>query len=335
MPTSSKRQSDPLSVLIVGCGQIAGGYDRPDDEAIKTHAKAYLRQGGFRLAACVDPDLDRARDFARIWGISQAYTRLEEAAGQRYDVVSLCSPADAHAQQLDMLLDWDVGLVFCEKPLTDDLSRSRQLVEAYRAKGRPLVVNYQRRWEPCVRAMKAEIAAGEWGRLLTAHGLYTKGIYANGSHLIDLLQYLLGPVEPVMVTGSRIDHLPEDPTLSGLLIESGRAPITLSIGDHRCFTLFELDLLFERGRVTFADSGWTIGRRHIIDDPRYRGYRILEPLVPQASAMGQAFSAAVADIHAALTQDGELPSTGATALATHETCHRLHEMAAQSERIDR
>ena len=48
-------------VLIVGCGNIAGGFDheQPGTDTPFTHAGAYCRHGGFALAACVEPDAER------------------------------------------------------------------------------------------------------------------------------------------------------------------------------------------------------------------------------------------------------------------------------------
>ena len=333
MPMSNKKRSEAFSVLLVGCGQIAGGYDQPGGNAIKTHAKAYLHHGGFRLAGCVDPDVEKARDFARRWQVDEAFPDLEAAAGAAYDVVSICSPLVAHAGQLQALLDWDVRLVFCEKPLTIDTALSQEIVDTYRARNRPLAVNYQRRWDPSVRKVKADIASGRWGRLLSAHGIYTKGIYANGSHLIDLLHTLIGPLEPIMVTEQRIDYLPDDPTLGGILRTEDHRLVVLSIGDSRCFTIFELDLLFEQGRITFGDSGWTLCERRVTPDPRYERYFILEPQIIRPSTMDRAMSAAVANLYEFLAGERELVSTGETALVSQLTCQRLHALASTTQSL--
>ena len=47
----------PLSVLIVGCGRIAGGFDekRAPEEFALSHAGAYSKRTDVVLAACVDP----------------------------------------------------------------------------------------------------------------------------------------------------------------------------------------------------------------------------------------------------------------------------------------
>lgn len=328
MSTSSTATPRPLSVLIVGCGNIAGGWDAGrQDDIVRTHAKAYQRHGGFRLAGCVDPDLDRRLAFQARWGVDASFSELAEVAERAYDVVSICSPAEMHAVHLRQALAMDVGLVFCEKPLTSNISSSRQMVAAYAARRRPLAVNYIRRWDSEVQALKAEIESGAWGRLLAARGLYTKGIFANGSHLVDLLHFLFGPLAPVSVSDLVDDSLPDDPTLSASLRTPAGALVTLTAGDRRCYTVFELDLLFEKGRVSFAESGFKVCRRRVVDDARFDGYRVLEPAEWRDTGLDSAILAAVGNIHAALAGDAPLASTGETALLAHETCAALVRMA--------
>ena len=323
MPMSSTATSE-LSVLIVGCGQIAGGYDAAlDDALVRTHAKALTRHGGFRLAACVDPDDDRRRAFRQRWGVGEDFSGLDQVAGRRFDLACLCSPPQFHAAQLKTLLAMDVGLVFCEKPLTAHIADSRRLVAAFAERGRPLAVNYLRRWDPAVAELKGEIEAGHWGALLSAAGLYTKGIFANGSHLIDLAQYLLGSLTPKGVTRVVNDYLPDDPTLEGWLETASGAPLTLRAGDTRHFTVFELDLLFEQGRASFTQSGFTLTRHRVVDTPRFAGYRILDDGDARPTGLGTAMLDAVGNIHRHLTTGETLASTGATALAAHELCAAL------------
>jgi len=308
-----------LSVLIVGCGNIAGGYDDTASPGIRSHAKAYRHHGGFTLAACVDPDREKAAAFAERWGVARAYASLDEIEDRTFDVVSFCSPAELHADHLQSVLDWPVRLAFCEKPLTLDIGQSRRLVAAYEQAGKALAVNYQRRWEACVRQLQCE----DWGKLLVANGLYTKGVQTNGSHLIDLMSALLGPLTVDRVTDAVTDYLPEDPTLGAVLRTADGAPVKLSVGDRQCFTIFELDLLFERGRVTFGDSGYNWCRRRVIDDPRFAGYRILEPVRWERTALDLALSEAVGNIAEFLLSGKGLLSTGRTALATQEVVARL------------
>ena len=86
---------DPLSVLIIGCGNIAGGYDKSrNDKAIRSHAGAYRRDDRFRVTACIDPDQDRLGEFMTRWGVPVGFPDLAacKAAGYSFDVASLCVP---------------------------------------------------------------------------------------------------------------------------------------------------------------------------------------------------------------------------------------------------
>ncbi len=90
--------SDVLSVLIVGCGDMAGGYDEARAGAeILTHAGAYARHPGFAVTACVEPDEARRREFMDRWRIAAGFFDLAacRAAGSAFDVASVCTPVAA------------------------------------------------------------------------------------------------------------------------------------------------------------------------------------------------------------------------------------------------
>ncbi|MEK9725446.1 MAG: Gfo/Idh/MocA family oxidoreductase, partial [Rhodospirillaceae bacterium] len=227
---------EPLRVLIVGCGDIAGGYDeKNDDRAVRTHAGAYARDGRFAVAACIDPDAARRAAFMAHWGVPEGFADLEacRAAGGAYDVASVCVPTAHHGAALETLLEMPLKAVLAEKPLTGDLENSRAVVAAYAAAGRPLAVNFLRRFDAEIQRLKAEIAAGEWGAVQAASALYAKGLVNCGSHAVDLLQYLIGPLAPEAVTDVIDDHTPADPTVSARLRTTAGAPVDLVGVDSR------------------------------------------------------------------------------------------------------
>ena len=83
--------SDPLSVLILGCGDIAGGFDEIGGLAIRTHAGAYHTDSRFKMRACVEPNVERREAFMEYWGVRAGYGDLESclASEERFDVVSV------------------------------------------------------------------------------------------------------------------------------------------------------------------------------------------------------------------------------------------------------
>ena len=116
--------SDTLSVLILGCGNIAGGFDENSGSAIRSHAGAYQNDPRFLIKACVEPNIGRREAFMERWGIQSGYSDLESclATENSFDVVSVCLPTEFHSDALERLLSANIRLVFTEKPITGSLS---------------------------------------------------------------------------------------------------------------------------------------------------------------------------------------------------------------------
>lgn len=323
--------SEPLRAIIVGCGAVAGGYDQargraPEGEVL-SHARAYALHPGFEVVACVEPDSDRRRAFMDLWAIPAGFPDLG-ACTVGFDVASICVPTEVHPEILSTLLERaSPRAVWCEKPLSHDEAASTALVGAYDVAGILLAVNYMRRWDPEMAALRDEIAAGDLGRLQSANGFYTKGILANGSHLLDLLAFLCGTLIPLAVHRRLRDLSEEDPTLTAILRLADGAPVHLHGLDRAAFTVFELDLVFEKGRVVIEDSGYRLRRHRVVANPRYAGYRMLDGGETRASGLGRAFLAAVDNLHRAVTIGEALASDGASALATQSLCGTLIHMA--------
>lgn len=324
--------SDSLSVLIVGCGRIAGGFDEraADEDDIWSHAGAYSAHGGFRLVACVEPDGKKRSAFMERWGIEHGFASLDDvrASGLAVDVASVCAPTAVHAAILDALLAMPVRAVFAEKPLTADLAEARRLVAAYRDAGRPLAVNYLRRWDAGMAALKASLAADEWGPLQSVVAHYGKGVHNSGGHVVDLLHFLIGPLTPEAAFRRRFDVDRQDPTVDALLATADGRPVYLVGGDSRAFFAFEVDIVLARGRVTIEELGRVVRLRNAVASPVFEGYRNLERGQWRDTALGRAMVNAVDNVARALSDGAPLLSDGESALAAQETCHTLAALAA-------
>jgi len=327
MPIATR--SDALAVLIVGCGNIAGGFDaaRAPDAAPCTHAGAFRRHGQYRLSACVDPDEVRRGEFMRHWGVASGHSSMDAVveSGSRFDVVSICSPTDCHASDVLAALRLEPRVIFCEKPVTPNAATTAKLVQSCEAAGIPLAVNHTRRWDPEITRIRSELASGVWGAVRTVAGLYNKGVLNNGSHMIDLLHHLLGPVS-VVATGTPVwDGLPDDPSVPAILSGLKAMPIHLLCGHASDFALFELQIVTERGVLTMEEGGLAWRVRRTNESPHFRGYRTLDAGERHAGGYLLAMLGAVSNIHETLSSGAELASTGRSALAAQEICERIKE----------
>ena len=321
--------SDPVfDALIIGCGAIAGGYDAadPTSDNVLTHAKAYQEHAGFRAVACVDPNREQRHAFQQRWAIPHGFDDLA-AVDVPFDVASVCAVTAAHADLLTQLLTRRPRAVWAEKPITAGLDDAARLVAAYDHAGIPLCVNHLRRWAPGIVALRDEIAAGLWGTLQGGTGLYTKGLLNNGSHLLDVADFLLGPVVPVAHLWDSTDGREQDKTCD-VVVQVGDVRLTLMGADSTHYSLFELDLLFSGGRVGLVESAFQVVRRPVVPSPQFPGYKILAPAQTQPTGLGRAMLAGLDNLYNHLTRGDALSSTGHTALAAQRACAALADLPA-------
>ena len=318
-----------LRAAIIGCGQVAGGYDEDAaPEIVNTHAKAYQLQPATELVAAADLDIPKARKFCTRWGIPAAYSDVAKmlAAGQP-DIVSICTPDSTHVAMLEMCLDCpSIKAVWCEKPLATDVNEAEAIVSAYAQRGVVLAVNYTRRWNEQIQRIKRALQQHELGTIQKVIVYYTKGVCHNGSHAVDLLLDWFGQVSEMQVLGSHVDFVADDPTVDAHLVFGDISVYLLGL-DEREYTLFEIDILGTLGRVKVKSSGQTEWFRRQ-PDPDFVGYRKLSLYYSDCitSDLQPMFLALQEIVHAALS-GVRVRSNGKSALATLRVCRQLAEQA--------
>ncbi len=232
-----------------------------------------------------DPALaDRA---ARDWGWSRSVPTWQEVtAADDVDVVDICTPNDTH---VDVALDaLQRGKhVLCEKPLALDGDSAHRLCEAAAATDRVTQVGFVYRQWPAVAMARQLIDEGAIGTVRTARSQFLLDYNSNpdvpmswrfdrsragsgalgdvGSHCIDLLQHLVGPISQVAARMQTFVHQRRD--FDGYLVDVTVDDQTEILADFECGatgsilaswagTGHKCDLGFEiigsRGSVSFS-----------------------------------------------------------------------------------
>ena len=318
-------------VLIIGCGNMAGGYDlmQPEDALPLGHAKAFANHGGFTVSACVDPDAAKRASFQQRWQVPAGFASVQEVAesGGQFDVISICSPTHVHAADIQSALKLKPKLIFCEKPVTSQLQDTQRAVQTCADQQVLLAVNYSRRWSPQVTQLKTELAEGQWGAVRSVSAVYNKGLLNNGSHMIDLLMALFGPLRIVSVGQAVNDFFFDDPTVDATLRTQQGLPVQLTVAHAQDYALFEMQIVTEKGVINMEDGGARWRLRHAKSSETLAGYRFLnsgEWVEPQGS---YALTGAVANIFEALQNGALLSSKGTNALQAQALCEQMKQMA--------
>lgn len=331
LTTLDSKEQNPLSVLIIGCGNIAGGFDRgrSNDDLPYSHAGAYTRDGRFLLAGCVDPDEGKRTQFMAEWSINLGFNSIEDfiVRNSSFDVISICSPTNCHANNLISALLLSPKLVFCEKPVTTRLHLTENIVEEYSKSKVHLMVNHNRRWDPEVMKFRNQMYEGEWGELRAINGIYNKGILNNGIHMIDLLRFLIGPMKIEAVGKGFKDFYKEDPTIPVWLSDGNGVPIQLSCGHAADYAVFELQFIFSKGIVTIEDGGQYWRKRKIISSEIIKGYNILNQGVLVNGGDAQSMKFAVNNLYNVIKSNEPLASSGLTSLEAQKICEEIRELS--------
>lgn len=312
--------------VIIGAGRIGAFYSSPKDKTgITTHAHAYKQEKRIKLVGFVDIDKQKVQKAARIWG-GKAYTNIDEMfKKENPDIVSICTPDKIHEKILKTCLKYKPRLVFCEKPLTTDVKSAEYFIKAYNEAHIVLAVNYLRRWNQSIINLKKKIEKNQFGQPLNIIGIYNKGILHNGSHLIDLLRYLFGEIAQAIPLSARIDWQKTDPTMDAFLKFSNGSVAHIVAADCRQYEIFELDLLFIKGRICFCKSGNEIKYYQVVDDKQTKGYKQLFFMHRENTNLKSTLLKAIPNLINYLEKKENLFCSGTDALATQKICQGLIE----------
>jgi predicted dehydrogenase len=206
---------------IIGCGDVTEVKSGP----------GLRKAAGSQLVAVMRRNGQLAADYARRHGVSRWYDDADRLiADAEVDAVYIATPPDSHA---DYALKVAAAgkPAYVEKPMARNTAECDRMIAAFARAGLPLYVAYYRRCLP--RFLKAEelIKAGALGRLTgvsyrLAEPHHRKdarwridaaaaggGHFLDvGSHALDLLDYLVGPLKEVAGVAANLssDYAVED-----------------------------------------------------------------------------------------------------------------------------
>ncbi|MEP6832720.1 MAG: Gfo/Idh/MocA family oxidoreductase [Gemmatimonas sp.] len=196
-----------IRVALVGCGRIA-----------KNHFEAIECVQGLQLVSVCDVEETRAKDAGEMNGVPW-FTNFEKMLAEvPSDAVVIAAPSGLHPP-LGIIAAKAGRHVISEKPMAITLAGADALVQACDDNGVKLFVVKQNRLNATIQLLKRAIDRGRFGRIYLANCTvhwtrpqdyydqapwrgtweFDGGAFMNqASHYVDLLQWLVGPVESIM-----------------------------------------------------------------------------------------------------------------------------------------
>jgi len=197
----------PVRIALVGCGRIA-----------KNHLEAIRASEDLELVGVCDIVAERAEAAAREYG-TRGYASYEALLGESgADVVSICTPSGLHPRHGIQAAQAGKHVI-SEKPMATRLEDADALVAACDEAGVHLFVVKQNRLNPSIQLLKRAVDRERFGRIYMANTTvrwsrpqdyydqarwrgtweFDGGAFMNqASHYVDMIQWLVGPVESVV-----------------------------------------------------------------------------------------------------------------------------------------
>ncbi len=251
--------------LIIGAGNIASGFDDITNSSVLTHAHAYINNPEIELLGFYDTDYEKAQSAAKKWGV-KAFKEPVNA-----DIISICVPDEYHAETLLNVQNLQPKLIFLEKPVCT----KKDNPEILKNIKTPILINYSRCFSKSFQELANRIKSKEFGSYENGFGFYGKGFIHNGSHLINLLNLLIGKIEKIDFKNEINDYFENDTSKEAFITFKNGKQFTMIPANCNNFTIFEFDIIFEKARIRMVNSGFELEIYKVQDSEKYTGYKNL------------------------------------------------------------
>lgn len=274
---------------IIGCGMIAN-----------FHAKALCDLDEARLVGAASRSHESASRFATEQGI-QAFDSIENLIqSPEIDAVSICSPSGAHLEAAVLAAKAGKHVVI-EKPLEVTVDRCNQIIAACEQAGVVLSTIFQSRFHKSSQLLKQAVDEGRFGTLALANAYVkwyrTQDYYDSGAwrgtweldgggalmnqaiHNVDLLQWVMGPVEEISAFTSTLSHERievEDTAVASLRFANGALGTIEATTSAWPGSLKRLEVYGSAGSAVIEDadiSQWKFAEPQPLDDEVLREFQ--------------------------------------------------------------
>lgn len=263
---------------IIGAGAVTHG-----------HARNLLETAEAEVVAVTDPNPASIGRFRQATGTSPAVyvDHKDMLAAGGLDCVLVASPHTMHyAQSRDCL---EAGMhVLCEKPMVCSTADARRLARDIERCKKTFMISYQRHVDPRYRWLHDQVQSGALGRISAITALSSQEwlslaagswrqdpalsgggqLYDTGSHFVDVLIWLGGPVEEVVAYQDFRSTMVDVNSMIGFRYRSGALGSLTIVGDaHTWWEDWTISaeggtLLFRNGRLYKAHLGQGIHEIH-------------------------------------------------------------------------
>lgn len=269
-----------LNVAIIGIGNIGLLYDQDfnDTSKVLSHIKAIYLHQNFTLKYIVDIDTTHLSTVKSIFPDVVFYNNYKRLLDKKnIDLLVIATPTHTHFTILDAFHKHkNIKLFFMEKPLFNKKVEYQSINKSVKNK---LVINYLRRYDINIQKLKLNIKHNKYGNLQKIIIHYCKGLKNNGSHMVDMINFLFN--NPTILSTKILSHTEgfnnSDLTydiFAKIQIENHIIPVYFIGLNHLLYNIIEHNLFFENKIIKYINSKSAIEYYDIVPDKNFPEYKV-------------------------------------------------------------
>jgi len=267
-----------LNVALLGIGNIGLLFDDDKDDRSKalSHIKAIYLHKNLTLKYVVDIDnskISKVKEFFPNVVFYNNYNKLLKC--KDIDILSIATPTNTHYTILKAFQDnIYIKLFFIEKPLFQHIQEYNNI----KMKNK-IVVNYLRRFDKNIQKLKSKISQNKFGKVQKIIINYCKGIKNNGSHMIDMINFLFDNPKVISsnilssTNGFNIDDMTYDIFVQ-IKYNNQIIPVYFLGLDHTLYNIIEQNIYFENKIIKYINSKSQIEYFDIVPDKNFSQYNV-------------------------------------------------------------
>jgi predicted dehydrogenase len=258
---------------LVGLGNIAWRFNKMSQisNPVLTHAAAFARNDRTALVGGCSPNEEDCRNFEATYGLP-AFNSLEDLIKNLSpDVLSICSPPEFHFEQVFCAVDKKISMIWLEKPPAVTLKQVDTLIKQTKNMGdkAKVLVNYQRRYmEPYIK-LKSFYDTEIMGKCPIIQATYSRGLEANGSHILDMIFHIVGEERQFTLNLSST-HLDDQNPSFTINFEGG--PHVFVMGCDLTYHNVDISLTCTKGRMSVLYGGMKMMIEEKVEHEYYPGF---------------------------------------------------------------
>ena len=232
----------------------AGALDRFIDKKIKygrNHFDAIKKNKSFKLVKLVDKNINSIlkKKLQIIKNIT--FEKKLSEYEKEVDLIVICTPTESHFNDIKKALKLNPKIIICEKPLSNKIKETIEILEILEKKRIKLIINYQRQFDNRFKELGKLFIKNKYNKFILK---YNNGFLNNASHFLYFLYELFGKIKKIN-KNYNLNYKNKKSLNFRIDFENYIEAHGIEF-DNYSFDIFEIEAYNQYSRINIMDGGY-------------------------------------------------------------------------------